>query len=189
MLTISKDFGLVIAAGLAVAFTTGVHACFRAYWGSFVALFGGTSNTVLFGSLTVYVIQYVVSNLIYACLYYFEVPFFEQYKINPKPWPWKGNADDRKRFWATLSKVPVSWLVTTFLVTGPVNAAFYFSLSPHGWFNANPADIPSLWTFVWQLAVCFIVEDALFYVAHRTLHHPSIYPSIHKQVPTCHLRH
>jgi sterol desaturase/sphingolipid hydroxylase (fatty acid hydroxylase superfamily) len=78
--------------------------------------------------------------------------------------------------------VPTSWLVTTFLVAAPFNTLLYFALAPYGWFNTNPEDIPSLWTFIWQLAVCFVVEDVLFYFAHRALHLPAFYPKVHKQV-------
>lgn len=41
--------------------------------------------------------------------------------------------------------------------------------------------VPSAWTFLWQTCAFFVINDALFYWAHRLLHHPKLYGRIHKQ--------
>ncbi len=43
------------------------------------------------------------------------------------------------------------------------------------------APFPSVHVAIMQILVSMIVEDALFYWAHRGLHHPLIYKHIHKQ--------
>lgn len=42
-------------------------------------------------------------------------------------------------------------------------------------------EFPSLGRLIGQMIYMALIEDILFYWAHRLLHHPSIYPSIHKQ--------
>ena len=40
--------------------------------------------------------------------------------------------------------------------------------------------MPSPMTFASQIMFCMLIEDITFYFSHRLLHHPKIYPSIHK---------
>lgn len=42
------------------------------------------------------------------------------------------------------------------------------------------ASIPDLKTIVWQFCLFLVVEEVLFYFAHRVLHHPKLY-WIHKE--------
>jgi len=41
--------------------------------------------------------------------------------------------------------------------------------------------VPSLFTFLWQIPLCFILNDSLFYWGHRFLHTPLMYKRIHKK--------
>ena len=41
------------------------------------------------------------------------------------------------------------------------------------------ASIPDLKTIIWQFSFFFLVEELLFYIVHRMLHHPKLY-WIHK---------
>lgn len=41
-------------------------------------------------------------------------------------------------------------------------------------------DLPTSWTFVWQLYFCIFVEDIVFTFSHRMLHTKYLYKHIHK---------
>lgn len=49
-----------------------------------------------------------------------------------------------------------------------------------GAFDPSLERFPDLWTVVWQVAVCLLVEDSMFYWCHRFLHRKEIYKHIHK---------
>lgn len=54
----------------------------------------------------------------------------------------------------------------------------YFKL-----YGPSPTDIdkmPSVPVFVAQISFCMMIEDITFYFSHRMLHHPRVYPSVHK---------
>ncbi len=38
---------------------------------------------------------------------------------------------------------------------------------------------PSLFEIAWQLVVCILVQDTIFYWSHRALHHPRLFRAIH----------
>jgi sterol desaturase/sphingolipid hydroxylase (fatty acid hydroxylase superfamily) len=40
---------------------------------------------------------------------------------------------------------------------------------------------PTIFEIVWQITLSMICEDTMFYFTHRTLHHPKLYPWIHKK--------
>lgn len=39
---------------------------------------------------------------------------------------------------------------------------------------------PSHFQIIWQILFMMLTEDTCFYWCHRTLHHPKLYPLIHK---------
>ena len=54
----------------------------------------------------------------------------------------------------------------------------YFKIyGPH---PSSIESMPSSMTFAGQVVFCMLIEDISFYFNHRLLHHPKIYPSIHK---------
>jgi len=61
--------------------------------------------------------------------------------------------------------------------------AFYFVICPLFILSGSEtfSPVPPLFTFVWQIAVCFILTDFLFYWTHRLLHYPFFYKLVHKK--------
>jgi sterol desaturase/sphingolipid hydroxylase (fatty acid hydroxylase superfamily) len=50
-------------------------------------------------------------------------------------------------------------------------------------YGPHPTEIdrmPSVVVFMAQMLFCMMVEDCMFYFTHRTLHHPWLYPYVHK---------
>ncbi len=123
----------------------------------------------------------VVGNLVFAVIYAAHVPALEAYKINADvPWPWLSpSADTRDRFWALIPRSVVRVLLNNAMTVPALMTTFPLS-SAIGAFDVSAAGFPDAWTLVWQLAVCTVVEDAMFYVSHRTLHRKDLYPYIHK---------
>ena len=100
-----------------------------------------------------------------------------------RPWPWmSGDSSERARFWSTVCR-------SVFLVV-PFNMLFVsalglLSIQPivDALGIANPTSLeafPSAFTLAWQVAVCCIVEDTMFYTTHRLLHTPALYRWVHK---------
>jgi sterol desaturase/sphingolipid hydroxylase (fatty acid hydroxylase superfamily) len=105
-----------------------------------------------------------------------------------KPWPWQ-DKDRQERFWNLIRKT-LALVSFNQLLLGGAFAWFTFHavvensrLRPligapsYSW---SSEDFPSHWTMLWQVIACMVIEDTLFYWGHRTLHHPALYPLIHK---------
>ena len=56
-----------------------------------------------FGLVLWHIFLYILLNLVYFLIYKLEHPFFEKYKVNDNPWPWKENYEEwQKMLWRTL---------------------------------------------------------------------------------------
>jgi len=55
----------------------------------------------------------------------------------------------------------------------------YYLVVANGGLEIN-APLPTWNTIVWQVVICILVEEILFYYSHRLLHIPSFYQKIHK---------
>eukprot|EP00026_Physarum_polycephalum_P010636 Phypoly_transcript_10805.p1 GENE.Phypoly_transcript_10805~~Phypoly_transcript_10805.p1 ORF type:complete len:262 (+),score=12.91 Phypoly_transcript_10805:437-1222(+) len=110
---------------------------------------------------------YIFNGMLYL-IYHFEL--FPQYKIQPADkWP------DKK----LIIKCLWSSMKNNFIIT-PVVAYYLYPLVQYFGGEIH-APVPSLFTFAWQIALCFVVNDFLFYWAHRLLHYPPLYKKVHKQ--------
>jgi len=128
------------------------------------------SDRALFGAGTwiAHFIGYWFINALLYVVYHFDL--FAQYKIQPaQKWP----------PWALVKRCLLDRGFST-IVAQPI--FFTYLYNPFKKFGLDvDTPIPSLWTFLWQITFWFIVNDALFYWAHRALHHPLLYGRIHKQ--------
>jgi len=121
------------------------------------------------GTLCAHLVTWYVSNLVLYLVYHFNL--FQRYKIQGSKWPER----------ALVLECLRGNLITHFLLQ-PLSLTFigYPVFNYFGSAKVN-LPVPSFFTFFWQIPVMFIVNDALFYWAHRALHHPSIYKHVHKQ--------
>ena len=53
-------------------------------------------------------------------------------------------------------------------------------LKAYGPLTTDVEKMPTVPVFLAQMVFCTMVEDLSFYCTHRLLHHPKLYPSIHK---------
>jgi len=120
----------------------------------------------------------ILSNLVMWAIYYFEVPFFERYKINrEEPWPWY---KDREA-WDKLLKKSVALVSFNILVALPFVLVAHVAM--HGWtlnYSMETRDLPDTKTLFFSIIFCCICEDFTFYFCHKFFHWKRIYPYIHK---------
>ena len=70
-------------------------------------------------------ITFTLGNSIFIVIYYLEIPFFEQYKISNKPWPWKTSSRT-----AFFEKINLSAKILAFnnFVVGPISVTLAVKL-------------------------------------------------------------
>jgi sterol desaturase/sphingolipid hydroxylase (fatty acid hydroxylase superfamily) len=133
-----------------------------------------------FGSWTLNIVSFALSNVLYSFCYAVNLPFFEQYKIlKEERWPW---IEDYKA-WKTIVRKTLGILCINSLVVFPcfvwILVAIINRYQVRHSFEVE--DLPTKWTIVWQLIFCLLIEDVGFSCAHRLLHsYPYLYKNIHK---------
>jgi len=115
-----------------------------------------------------------ISNLGMYIIYKIKLPFFERYRISDKPWPW----ENKPELWNTILKKTSKILIINHLVIvpllllGDIQAGFKVRL--------DLESFPSVKEVIGQVIFFMLCEDFFFYWCHRLLHHPKLYPYIHK---------
>lgn len=120
------------------------------------------------GSWVLSFVLFIFTNAFYCVFYYFDV---QKYKISPDKWPWETSKD----FSADLKKL-AKILSFNILVLSPILSWLFGSNSQY---QTEPR-LPGMGETVRQLSFFMIFEALWSYVAHRILHHPSLYGRIHK---------
>jgi len=123
--------------------------------------------------------SFLLLNAIMYVIYSLNHPFFEQFKVQKKVWPWLDENKETREQWRSL--VNRALLVVTFneFIIVPVMIYLNFPITS----LRNSYDIqqlPEWYTSVWQICVCMMCEDTLFHFSHRLLHHRSVYGYFHK---------
>jgi sterol desaturase/sphingolipid hydroxylase (fatty acid hydroxylase superfamily) len=116
----------------------------------------------------------ILSNLYWAFLYYFRFPFIEKFKVNNVPWPWE---EDPKGWWSRFASCFKVYFINQALIFPVV----FFVVTMFFKCDVSVANLPSYFTFLWQLILSVIIEDFFFYFSHRALHTPYLYVRIHKK--------
>lgn len=129
----------------------------------------GVDDRIVFtGGL--YVLNIVVfwglNTLLYFCYKY---NLFPKQRINPGDFPPQSLINE------CLTNLAVSHLILY-----PLVAYLMFPLFTYFGMEVN-APVPHISVFARDFVVCIVLNDTLFYWAHRALHHPSIYQYIHKK--------
>lgn len=118
--------------------------------------------------------------LFFYFLYSGKYPIFEQWRAKStadEQWPWESNDAET---WRRMFRRSVMFTCLNSMVVILILAYF---IDKFGLYPPNPTDIdkmPSVPVFIAQMIFCCLVEDACFYCSHRLLHHPALYPHIHK---------
>eukprot|EP00123_Amoebidium_parasiticum_P016538 comp23483_c0_seq1/m.39272 comp23483_c0_seq1/g.39272 ORF comp23483_c0_seq1/g.39272 comp23483_c0_seq1/m.39272 type:complete len:287 (-) comp23483_c0_seq1:388-1248(-) len=95
---------------------------------------------------------------------------FEQYKIQKEKYP-EGE----------LLKECLKHLARNHFLTMPIQVYFAYYLIQYVIGDTFQGPLPSVPEVALQVFGCMVVEDTLFYWAHRALHHRSIYKYVHKK--------
>ena len=126
-------------------------------------------------SMIVHEGTFIIVNIIFWIIYKVELDFFERYKTNDKPWPWKSNPEK----WNKQIKRTFLFLFFNHLIVSPL------LLFPNYFYNTCPFSLeyeklPSSIEIIIQTVFFMLIEDFSFYWSHRFLHNDKIYPYIHK---------
>jgi len=118
----------------------------------------------------------IIVNGTFYFIYKAKIPFFERYRVLQTPWPWEA---DPEKWRATIKKTMKSLLFEHFVI---IPALLLLEACTVGTNMSYDLDsYPSVAEMTSQLIFLGIVGDTWFYWSHRTLHHPKIYPIVHKQ--------
>lgn len=90
------------------------HYLQKKYWLSLLDYFSASDVKIAY-PLLITRIQLILVIAVYSCFYYFEFSFIEQFKIDPRPWPWK---TDRKNWFKKIRKM-ILITVFNFFIIGP----------------------------------------------------------------------
>lgn len=172
---------------LALGLGEAIYSTSRAHWPAVVKAFGRHDILLALAAMqTANIGQELVWNAVMAVVMWLRIPFLDQYRVNPKPWPWASKdasvaarfqAVVRTTFWRAL-------VVNNLLLAAPLLALVHYlhnDVLGQNILSADPARFPTRTTLVWQLAVAMVVEDTMFYWGHRALHTwPALYQRVHK---------
>lgn len=140
------------------------------WWQGFLATYcQGVDDRIVF-TVGLYLMNIVVFwglNTILYIFYHFNL--FPEKRIN------KGEMPPQSLINECLVQVGVSHFLLY-----PVIAYFLYPIFVHFGMKVN-APVPPLTVFARDFAVSILLNDTLFYWAHRMLHHPSIYQYVHKK--------
>ena len=115
-------------------------------------------------------------NLMMYVIYHLELPFFERYKVNDRPWPWNNKNED----WNGMLYKTIKQLLFNHLLILPIVSAESLIRGESN-FRCDRETFPDSFEIISQIVIFMISEDFCFYWAHRFLHWDYIYPYIHKR--------
>jgi len=115
-----------------------------------------------------------LSNLVMYVIYKIKLPFFERYRISEKPWPWE--ADPQK--WNEVLKKTFKMLAVSHFIIVPIMIGL--ELVQGIKMRMDMESFPEIKEIIGQILFFMFCEDFFFYWSHRLLHHPKLYPHIHK---------
>jgi sterol desaturase/sphingolipid hydroxylase (fatty acid hydroxylase superfamily) len=135
-------------------------------------------NEGVFFFLSSYILHegiFLLNNFVMWVIYKLEWPFFENYKIHDKPWPWKEDVEK----WNKLIKETVLILFVNHVLVLPIVSISYY-ITNECPYRVDTESLPNCFEVIWQTVIFMIIEDFSFYWSHRFLHWDKIYPYIHK---------
>jgi len=134
-------------------------------WINFVHYFGASINIIV-AFYTFMNFCYMVGALLFFVID--KLQLMKRYKIQQEKYP---NAADYKKAMLNLFQNYILVIYPLIYFTYPLLSMLNFQMG---------LPLPTLFTWVWQMFFCIIVEDVVHYWLHRALHIPFLYKSIHK---------
>jgi sterol desaturase/sphingolipid hydroxylase (fatty acid hydroxylase superfamily) len=170
-----------VAWGVSAAFVFALPPLVQASWSAWRAWAANDAVFFTVGTVIANLLVTIGGNLLMAPVYASGLPFFERFKLSDKAWPWLARkATERAAFWTFTARSLALVAANNAFVALPGAYSLWFLRSFIGGCSLEADAFPSPLTLVVQLAVCFVLEDTMFYHTHALLHHPSLYPYIHK---------
>ena len=121
-------------------------------------------------------ISLIIFNLIMNNIYLSKYPYFEQYKIMQKPWPWEA---DEKGYSKQYKEIIINTMIGN-VVIFPI-FLYLINLSNLVDFISDPKLYPSSYEIFKQIVLMTIIFETLFYWIHRFFHISWFYKKFHKQ--------
>jgi sterol desaturase/sphingolipid hydroxylase (fatty acid hydroxylase superfamily) len=168
-----KGYGLFFALVLSIAYFHYFPQLIKEFWPSLLEKYSVKELFIVI-NFSVHTGIYAISNLVMYAIYKMKLPFFENYRILDKPWPWESDP----AAWKVLFKKSMRSIAITHFVIAPLFLFLETRNEPKMRFDVET--FPDTWEILKQIFFFMLVEDFLFYWHHRMLHHPKIYPYIHK---------
>ena len=144
------------------------------YWNKLEELIPDKFWFLVITSTSLGIFLHLATLLAYMMIYKLKHPFFEQYKDNDKSWPWEYDPEFSKKLIKAIKLVAFNNLVCS-----PLFALINCSTGLLDG-RTKMEEIPSFWVYLCQIIFMAFSEDLMFYHCHRLLHHPKLYPYIHK---------
>jgi sterol desaturase/sphingolipid hydroxylase (fatty acid hydroxylase superfamily) len=122
-----------------------------------------------------------VYSLVMLGVHWTDLPFFEQYKIGTKEWPWKSSHPAvRDEFWQLCKQARVKTFINSCVLV-PIFTVLTFPLARNsGAMYLDPDKFPSYWEIFYQLCLLSAIQEFGFYWSHRLLHTSYLYARVHK---------
>lgn len=147
-----KHGWLLLSLLQAAAFVFLLPPFAKAHWEDLRSHFRSDFEFTTLVTWAMHFAQVVISNLLYLAIYWANIPFFEQYKISPKVWPWRSpDAATRSAFWLAVRTGIRAVVFNNVFIGLPAIALTFYLHQPTG-FNASLEQFPDTWTIVWQVA-------------------------------------
>ena len=122
------------------------------------------------------IITRTVTNFIMNHIYASKYPYFEQYKIVKKPWPWD---IDEKAYREKYNGIMINSIIGTVVVfPSLISFIIYFKLIQY---ETDPNLYPSNFDNFIQIMASMITFECIFYWGHRLFHTPLLYKRFHKR--------
>jgi sterol desaturase/sphingolipid hydroxylase (fatty acid hydroxylase superfamily) len=118
-------------------------------------------------------------------IYYIQHPFFEQFKIQDKPWPWLNkNEKVRKAFW-NLAKRSLKLATVNLFILAPILSLLKIqTLALLGFkgpsFATDDKSWPSFQKSFFDVIFLTMIHEFGFYVSHRLMHSYTFLYKFHK---------
>ena len=138
-----------------------------------------TYNVVLLivvGSTILANVNRTIFNLVMNHIYSSKYPYFEQYRIMNKPWPWEVDEEGYKKQYLSIIKNTIR---SSFLIFPLISySLIYFNLVEY---VSDPELYPSSLDIFKDIMFMTFVFETSFYWSHRLFHTPWLYKKYHKK--------